>query len=109
MGVEDFKRILREPQNALTKQYAALLATEGVEIEFTDDGIDEIARAAAFVNEQSENIGARRLHTVMEKVLEDVLFEAGDTAPTKVIVDAEFVRNRLQDILKNQDLSRFIL
>ncbi|AXA36423.1 MAG: ATP-dependent protease ATPase subunit HslU [Candidatus Hydrogenedentota bacterium] len=109
LGVEDFKRILREPQNALTKQYAALLATEGVEIEFTDDGIDEIARAAAFVNEQSENIGARRLHTVMEKVLEDVLFEAGDTAPTKVIVDAEFVRNRLQDILKNQDLSRFIL
>ncbi|MCX7625342.1 MAG: AAA family ATPase, partial [Candidatus Sumerlaeaceae bacterium] len=110
LGVEDFKRILREPQNALTRQYSALLATEGVELEFTEDGIDEIAQAAAFVNEQAENIGARRLHTVMEKVLEDVLFEAGEAdAPKRVIIDGAYVRNRLQDILKNQDLSKFIL
>lgn len=110
LGVEDFKRILREPQNALTRQYSALLATEGVELEFTEDGIDEIAQAAAFVNEQAENIGARRLHTVMEKVLEDVLFEAGEPdGPKRVVIDGAYVRNRLQDILKNQDLSKFIL
>lgn len=110
LGVEDFKRILREPQNALTRQYAALLATEGVELEFTDDGIDAIAQAAAFVNEQAENIGARRLHTVMEKVLEDILFEAGEpAAPKRIIIDANYVNARLEDILKNQDLSRFIL
>ncbi len=110
LGVEDFKRILREPQNALTRQYTALLATEGVELEFTEDGIDEIAQAAAFVNEQAENIGARRLHTVMEKVLEDVLFEAGEpNGPKHVVIDRDYVKTRLQDILKNQDLSKFIL
>jgi len=110
LGMEEFKRILREPQNALTRQYKALLETEGVELEFTEDGIDEIARAAAFVNEQAENIGARRLHTVMEKVLEDVLFEAGEPdCPKKVVIDSGYVKTRLQDILKNQDLSRFIL
>ncbi len=110
LGVDDFKRILREPQNALTRQYAALLATEGVELEFTEDGIDAVAEAAAFVNEQTENIGARRLHTVMEKVLEDVLFEAGEPdCPKKIVIDGEYVRSRLQDVLKNQDLSRFIL
>jgi len=110
LGVEEFKRILLEPQNSLTRQYAALLATEGVELEFTEDGIEEIAQVAAFVNEQTENIGARRLHTVMEKVLEDILFEAGEPdAPKRVVVDREYVRTRLQDVLKNQDLSRFIL
>ncbi|MGB9691479.1 MAG: ATP-dependent protease ATPase subunit HslU [Candidatus Sumerlaeaceae bacterium] len=110
LGVEEFKRILREPQNALTRQYTALLATEGVELEFTEDGIDEIAQAAAFVNEQAENIGARRLHTVMEKVLEDILFEAGEpNAPKRVVIDREYVKARLQEILRNQDLSKFIL
>jgi ATP-dependent HslUV protease ATP-binding subunit HslU len=109
LNFEDFKRILREPQTALTRQYSALLATDGIELEFTEDGIDELARSAAYVNEQSENIGARRLHTVMEKVLEDLSFEAGDTAPCKVAVDSAYVRDRLADILKNQDLSRFIL
>jgi ATP-dependent HslUV protease ATP-binding subunit HslU len=110
LGVEDFRRILREPQNALTLQYAALLGTEGVELEFTEDGIDAIAQAAAFVNEQTENIGARRLHTVMEKVLEDILFDAGSPeAPAKVVIDGHYVHSRLQEILKDQDLSRFIL
>jgi ATP-dependent HslUV protease ATP-binding subunit HslU len=109
LNFEDFNRILREPQTALTRQYSALLATDGIELEFTEDGIDELARSAAYVNEQSENIGARRLHTVMEKVLEDLSFEAGDTAPCKVAVDSAYVRDRLADILKNQDLSRFIL
>lgn len=109
LTIEDFRRILTEPENALTKQYQALLQTDGVQVSFTDTGIEELAKSAARANEQSENIGARRLHTVMEKVLEDLAFEAGDTAPAEVAVDAEYVRQHLADVLKDQDLSRFIL
>ena len=109
LTVEDFVRILNEPDNALTKQYAALLATEGVEVEFTRDGIEELAQSAFQANEQRENIGARRLHTVMEKVLEDVLFEAGDAGPMRIIVNAGFVRQKLADVLKSEDLTKFIL
>ncbi|MCX7019884.1 MAG: ATP-dependent protease ATPase subunit HslU [bacterium] len=109
LTTEDFKRILTEPETALTKQYKALLSTEEVELDFTPDGIQELARCAFRVNEQSENIGARRLHTIMEKVLEDVLFEAGDAGPMRVVIDADFVRGQLGELLKDQDLSRFIL
>lgn len=109
LGREDFVRILREPENALIKQYAALLETEGVSVEFTDDGIEEIARLAQHVNEQTENIGARRLHTMLEKVLEEVSFQAPDDAPPSVIVNSAYVRDRLEDIVKDEDLSRFIL
>jgi ATP-dependent HslUV protease ATP-binding subunit HslU len=105
---EDFVRILVEPENALTKQYAALLATEGVEVTFTDDGIREIARIAAAINEQSEDIGARRLHTVMEKVMEEISFKAPDV-PRKVVIDAAYVRGRLEGILQDRDLTRYIL
>src|SRR5579884_1067952 len=106
---EDFKRILTEPRNALIRQYTALLATEGVTVEFTDDAITELARAAAEVNRNSENIGARRLHTVLERVLEDLSFEAPDLENKHVRVDAAYVRTRLEDIIKNEDLSRYIL
>ena len=106
---DDFKRILTEPRNALTRQYVALLATEGVTVEFKDDAITELARFAAEVNRRSENIGARRLHTVLERLLEDVSFEAPDMAEKSVCVDAQYVRERLEDIVKDEDLSRYIL
>ena len=106
---EDFRRILTEPRNSLVKQYRALLGTEGVEVEFTEDGIAAIARSAAQVNEQMQNIGARRLHTVMERVLEDISFEAPDLDGAKLVVDAGFVRERLKDVLEDRDLSRYIL
>ncbi len=106
---EDFVRILTEPENALIKQYKALLATEGVTLEFTPEGVQEIARIAFEVNERTENIGARRLYTVMEKLLEDISFEAPDVAPTKVVITAEYVREKLAGIAKDLDLSRFIL
>lgn len=109
LDTEDFKRILTEPQNALTKQYQALLATEGVTVEFTEDGIEEIALSAKKVNDQGENIGARRLYTIMEKVFEDISFEAPELKDKKIVVDAKFVRDRLKDILKDEDLSKFIL
>lgn len=109
LTVEDFRRILTEPEASLTRQYQALLGTEGVEVEFSSEGIDELARSAYRANEQSENIGARRLHTVMEKVLEDLSFDAGDCSPTKVTIDATYVKERLSDVLKDQDLSKFIL
>lgn len=109
LSAQDFKRILLEPQNALTKQYAELLKTEGVELEFTDDGVTELAQIAYLVNEQTENIGARRLHTLMEKLLEDLSFDAPELGNTKVVVDAEYVRERLSDIVEDQDLSRYIL
>lgn len=105
----DFVRILTEPQNALVKQYKALLATEGVELEFTDDAIREVAAIAAQVNTSSENIGARRLHTVMERVLEDISFRASELAGQKVTITAEYVRERLADVLRSEDLSRYIL
>lgn len=106
---DDFVRILAEPKNALLKQYAALLATEGLEVTFTEDGIREIARIASEVNTAMENIGARRLHTVMERLLEDVSFAAPDAGQTEVTVDAAYVRGRLADIVKDEDLSRYIL
>jgi ATP-dependent protease HslVU ATPase subunit len=106
---EDFKRILCEPENALIKQYIALLATEGIELVFTSDAVDEIAAIASEVNEETENIGARRLHTVMERLLEDVSFNAPDLSSKKVAIDREYVREKLRDIVGNKDLSRFIL
>ncbi|MBF0203371.1 MAG: ATP-dependent protease ATPase subunit HslU [Desulfamplus sp.] len=109
LGKDEFARILTEPRNALILQYIALLRTEGVDIEFTDDAIDRIASIAVDVNDRTENIGARRLHTLMEKLLEDVLFEAPDTTDEKIIVDAAFVDKQLMDIVKDEDLSRYIL
>ncbi|MGE5561323.1 MAG: ATP-dependent protease ATPase subunit HslU [Chloroflexota bacterium] len=106
---EDFRRILTEPENALIKQYTQLLATEGVQLVFTDDGIDEIAEMAWRVNEGTENIGARRLHTIMEKLLENVSYEAPETVAGEVRVDRDYVRRQLSDLVKNQDLSRYIL
>jgi ATP-dependent HslUV protease ATP-binding subunit HslU len=105
----DFRRILTEPQNALTKQYTALLGTEEVYLEFTEDGIGEIARIAAEVNERTENIGARRLHTILERLLEDVSFDAPEGISGKVAIDGEFVRGKLSSIAADQDLARYIL
>lgn len=108
LGKEEFKRILTEPHNALIKQYIALLETEGVKLHFTEEAIDEIASIAASVNERTENIGARRLHTVLEKLLEDISFEAPEK-PGEVIIDREDVRKKLMDIAGDEDLSRYIL
>ncbi|MDH7501054.1 MAG: HslU--HslV peptidase ATPase subunit, partial [candidate division NC10 bacterium] len=105
----EFVRILTEPQNALTKQYIALLKTEGVEIEFTPDAIEEIAQMASTVNEATENIGARRLYTIMEKLLDEVSFEAPQMEGVKVTINAHYVRDRLANLIKDQDLSRYIL
>ncbi len=105
----DLLRILKEPENALPKQYCALLSTEDVDLVFTDDAIAEIAHLAATVNEQTENIGARRLHTIMEKVLDEISFDAPDLQTKKVVIDKEYVDRMLTDIVKDQDLSRFIL
>ena len=106
---EDFVRILTEPENSLTRQYKALLATDGVDLEFTKDGIEEIAKMAYEVNQETENIGARRLHTVMEKLLEDVLFDAPDVADKKVVVDKDYVQAKLKDLVTNKDVTRYIL
>jgi len=106
---EDFVRILTEPKNALIKQYIALLETEGLKLNFTDDAVETIAKFATTVNEQTENIGARRLHTILEKVLDDLSFEAPDLKKKTVKVDATYVNKQLADIVKNQDLSRYIL
>jgi len=105
----DFIRILIEPENALIKQYEALMATEGVEVEFSPEAIDEIAAIAEKVNEDTENIGARRLHTVMEKVMEDISFEAPYIRKKNIPIGREYVQKQLKDILKDQDLKRFIL
>jgi ATP-dependent HslUV protease ATP-binding subunit HslU len=109
LSIEDFIRILREPRNALVKQYTALLETEGIKLSFSDDAIEEIARLAAQVNESNENIGARRLHTIMEKLLEEISFEAPDLRKKTVRIDSAYVREQLADIVKDQDLSRYIL
>jgi ATP-dependent HslUV protease ATP-binding subunit HslU len=106
---EDFIRILTEPKNALIKQYIALLETEGVKLNFTEDAVAAIARFATSVNESTENIGARRLHTILEKVLDELSFEAPDLKKKNVKVDAAYVTKQLADIVKNQDLSRYIL
>jgi ATP-dependent HslUV protease ATP-binding subunit HslU len=109
LGKDEFVRILTEPYNALIKQYTALLFTEDVSIHFTEDSIDEIAGIAARVNEKTENIGARRLHTVLEKLLEDISFEAPEKKNGKVGIDRTYVREKLNDIVKDEDLSRYIL
>jgi ATP-dependent HslUV protease ATP-binding subunit HslU len=106
---EDFVRILEEPHNALVKQYRALLATEGIELELEADAVREVARVAARVNRETENIGARRLHTVMERLLDDLLFEAPDLPDKTVRIDAAGVRGRLEDIVQDRDLSRYVL
>jgi ATP-dependent HslUV protease ATP-binding subunit HslU len=109
LSVEDFVRILKEPKNALAKQYVALMDTEGIKLTLTDDALEEVAKFAAQVNESSENIGARRLHTIMEKLLEEISFEGPDLRRKNVKVDAVYVRKQLADIVKDQDLSRYIL
>jgi ATP-dependent HslUV protease ATP-binding subunit HslU len=109
LTVADFVRILKEPKNALAKQYTALLETEGVRLTITDDALEEVAKFAAQVNESAENIGARRLHTIMEKLLEEISFEGPDLRRKNVKVDAAYVRKQLAGIVKDQDLSRYIL
>ena len=109
LSSDDFYRILTEPENALTKQYAALLATENVTLDFTDDGLRRVAQIAYQVNSDTDNIGARRLHTVMEKLVEEVSFRAEDFAGQTVTIDAPYVDERLSEIAQSQDLSRFIL
>jgi ATP-dependent HslUV protease ATP-binding subunit HslU len=109
LTLEDFKRILTEPKNSLVKQYKALLETEGVELDFTEDALDALARFAVRVNEQTENIGARRLHTIMEKVLDEISFQGPDLEEKHQLIDAEYVSLALNDIVKDQDLSRYVL
>ncbi len=109
LTVEDFIKILTEPKSSLTKQYIALLDTEGLKLEFTSEALAEVANFAFRVNEGTENIGARRLHTIMEKVLDEISFEAPDMKEKQVTIDADYVRSKLTDIVKDQDLSRYIL
>ncbi|BBW96696.1 HslU--HslV peptidase ATPase subunit [Geobacillus icigianus] len=109
LSVDDFVRILVEPNNALIKQYQALLATEGINLEFSDDAIRKIAEVAFEVNQTTDNIGARRLHTILEKLLEELLFEAPDIGIDKVVITPQYVEQKLGDIVKNKDLREFIL
>ena len=109
LGKDDFVRILTEPKNALIKQYMALLETEGINLSFRDDAVVEISRIAAEVNERMENIGARRLHTVMERLLDEISFNAPEMQGKEIVIDAQYVRDRLTPILKDEDLSRYIL
>jgi ATP-dependent HslUV protease ATP-binding subunit HslU len=109
LGKEEFVRILTEPRSALVKQYIALMDTEGIALTFTDDGIRRIADYASLVNERTENIGARRLHTVMEKLLDEISFEGPDLVDKQVVIDDAYVTRMLADIVKNEDLSRYIL
>ena len=109
LNEKDFIRILKEPDNSLIKQYKALLKTENVDLEFTEDGIEMLAKISAEVNASVENIGARRLHTIIEKVLDDISFNATDRAGEKIIINSEFVKNNLGNLVKDTDLSKFIL
>jgi len=109
LGEEDFVRILQEPKNALIKQYTALLGTEGLKLRFTADAIREISKLACLVNESAENIGARRLHTIVEALLEDISFEGKQRIPKEVRITAEYVRHKLGGIVRDKDLSRYIL
>ncbi|KUH55683.1 ATP-dependent protease ATPase subunit HslU [Megasphaera sp. DJF_B143] len=109
LTVDDFRRILTEPNQSLVKQYTALLATDGVTLEFTDDGINAIAEYAYRVNQETENIGARRLHTILEKILENVAYEAPDIETKHIIVNKDFVADKLNDVVQNVDLSHYIL
>jgi ATP-dependent HslUV protease ATP-binding subunit HslU len=107
---EDFVKILTQPENALLKQYIALLKSEGVELEFEEDSIVEVAKIAAEVNDQVENIGARRLHTILSTLLEEILFNTPDNIKDKkIVIDRKAVEDKLKDIVKNRDLSRYIL
>jgi ATP-dependent HslUV protease ATP-binding subunit HslU len=106
---EDFVRILTEPSNALVKQYIEMLATEEVTIEYTEDAIAEIAEVATIVNERAENIGARRLYTIMETLLEDISFDAPEIRGKNIVIDAAYVRDKLENIVEDEDLSRYIL
>lgn len=109
LGKDEFLRILKEPHNALTIQYSALLATEGVTITFAEDGLDEIAAFAEMTNQETENIGARRLYTIMEKILSDISFEAPDRSGEEIVIDRAFVEKHLEDVREDRDLSRYIL
>ncbi|MCK9224541.1 MAG: ATP-dependent protease ATPase subunit HslU [Candidatus Muirbacterium halophilum] len=109
LNQEDFVKILKEPENALIKQYKALIKTEGIELDFKDNAIDKIAEYAFVANEQMENIGARRLHTIIEKLLEEISYEAPDTNDKNVEIDEFYVEDKLKDIIKNRDLSKYIL
>jgi len=109
LGRDEFVRILTEPRSALVKQYVALMETEGIDLAFTDGAVRRIADFAAIVNERTENIGARRLHTVMEKLLDEISFEGPDLTSKNVTIDEEYVARMLADIVKNEDLSRYIL
>ncbi|HOO40394.1 MAG TPA: ATP-dependent protease ATPase subunit HslU [Syntrophales bacterium] len=109
LGKEEFIRILTEPSNALVKQYIEMLATEGIELSFTEDAIAEIAEYASLVNERTENIGARRLYTIMENLLEDISFDAPDMEEKKIVIDENYVGEKLNDIIEDEDLSRYIL
>jgi ATP-dependent HslUV protease ATP-binding subunit HslU len=105
----DFVRILSEPENSLTRQYQALMATERVELDFDESGVREIARMAATINDRTENIGARRLHTVMERLLEEISFEAPDMGGARVPITSEYVRQKLDEVVEDEDLARYIL
>ena len=109
LNAKDFERILTEPDAALTVQYKALMATEGLTINFTDDGVKQIAQSAFTVNENAENIGARRLHTIMERLLEDISFTAPDKSGQTISIDAKHVNDSLGKLIENEDLSRYIL
>ena len=106
---EDFKKILTEPDNALLKQYTELLKTEGISLTFSNDAIDQIADISVEINDRNENIGARRLHTVLEKIIEDISFSAPDLKDKDVLIDSDYVNNKLKDIVKDRDLSKYIL
>lgn len=109
LNAEDFERILTEPDAALTVQYIALMKTEGLELSFTEDGIKQIAKSAFDVNESAENIGARRLHTIMERLLEEISYTAPDKSGESIVIDADYVNNSLSALIKDEDLSRYIL
>ena len=109
LSASDFKRILTEPNASLTQQYIALMNTEKVNLSFTDDGIEEIANAAWKVNEKTENIGARRLHTVLERLMDEISFDASERGGESYEISAEYVRTNLDELVDNEDLSRFIL
>jgi ATP-dependent HslUV protease ATP-binding subunit HslU len=109
LSKEDFVRILQEPKNALITQYEALLRTEGIDLKFEPSAIEEIARIASQVNERMENIGARRLHTVMEKLLDEISFDAPDMDTEAVVIDRTYVAEKLKDIFEDENLSRYIL
>jgi ATP-dependent HslUV protease ATP-binding subunit HslU len=109
LSQQDLVRILKEPESSLLKQHTALMATEGIALEFTENGISEIARVAAVANKEVENIGARRLHTIMEKLLESLSFNASEIGEKTVVIDESYVKTQLADISQNIDLSRFIL